>query len=87
MKTIMFRMLLMAIVYGIAPCKPALGTEWIVFDTTSTGTIYVDTSTIHKAGSRADMWVLIDYKTPQLDKAGKQVSSDKLRHFGSPICL
>ena len=80
MQKLVFGMLLMAVVYGIAPCKPALGAEWVVFEAAPDATIYVDTSTIHKDGGRAEMWVLIDYKTPQLDKTGKHVLSDKLHY-------
>jgi hypothetical protein len=60
--------LMAAMVAGAASCKPAPAAEWVVFETMSEATIYVDPSTIHRAGDRAEMWVLIDDKSPQPDK-------------------
>lgn len=79
-KTI-FRILLavMAIVV-ISACKPAPVAEWVAFEAMPDATIYLDPSTIHKEGDRAEMWALIDYKDPQPDKTGKQVLSDKLHY-------
>lgn len=72
--------LVAAMAYAIAPCKPALAGEWVVFESMPDATIYVDPSTIQKNGSHAEMWVLINYKTPQHDKTGKDVLSDKLHY-------
>lgn len=49
-----------------------------MFEVAPEAIIYVDSFTILKEGSRAEMWVLIDYKKPQSDKTRKQVLSDKL---------
>jgi hypothetical protein len=80
MKKVISRVLLAATVCGIASCKPAPVAEWVVFEAAPDATIYVDPSTIKKEGGRAEMWVLIDYKSPQPDKTGKQVMSDKLHY-------
>lgn len=64
----------------LAACKPAVVSEWLVFDSLGEVTIYLDPSTIEKKDNNAWMWVLIDYKNPQLDKTGKQVLSDKLHY-------
>jgi hypothetical protein len=69
-----------ASVFGIALCEPAPVAEWVVFETMTDATIYIDPSTIRKDGDRAVMWALIDYRKPQLDKTGKQVMSDKLHY-------
>ncbi len=74
------RILLAAMVFGIASCKPAPVAQWVVFEAAPDATIYVDPSTIQKDGDQASMWVLIDYQQPQLDKTGKQVMSDKLHY-------
>jgi hypothetical protein len=74
------RLLLAAVVCLLASCKPAPHAEWVVFEAAPDATIYVDPSTIKKEGGRAEMWVLIDYASPQPDKTGKQVMSDKLRY-------
>jgi hypothetical protein len=74
------RMLLIAIACAITACKPAPAAEWVVFVSAPDATIYVDPSTIKRDGSRAEMWVLIDYRNPQPDKTGKQVLSDKLHY-------
>ena len=74
------RVLLAVIACGIASCEPAPVAEWVVFETTSDATIYVDPSTISKEGGRAQMWALIDYASPQPDKTGKQVMSDKVHY-------
>jgi hypothetical protein len=87
---------LAAMACSIAACKPgsappsaaapAPATEaapapgWVVFETLPDATIYVDPSSIRREGNRAEMWVLIDYRSPQPDKTGKQVLSDKLRY-------
>jgi hypothetical protein len=72
--------LMAAMVGGAASCKPAPAAEWVVFEAMPDATIYVDPSTIQRAGDRAEMWVLIDYKSPQPDKTGKPVLSDKLHY-------
>ena len=59
---------------------PVPVSEWIVFEATPDATIYIDPSTIRREGDRAEMWALIDYRTPQPDKTGKQVLSDKLQY-------
>jgi len=74
------RLFLAAVVCVLASCKPAPHAEWVVFEAAPDATIYVDPSTIKKEGGRAEMWVLIDYASPQPDKTGKQVMSDKLRY-------
>jgi hypothetical protein len=74
------RTLLVAMLLGIASCKPAPVAEWVVFEATPDATIYIDPSTIQKDGNRAEMWVLIDYRQPQPDKTGKPVLSDKLHY-------
>ena len=63
-----------------APATPAPVAGWVVFEAVPDATIYVDPSTIHKEGDRAEMWALIDYRKPQPDKTGKQVLSDKLQY-------
>ena len=73
-------MFLVATVCAIASCKRAPMSEWVVFDVEAEATVYIDPSTIHKEGNRAEMWALIDYKTSQPDKTGKQVLSDKLHY-------
>ena len=93
-------MLLAAMAWGLASCKPASApsptavaapapspapatvpvSEWVVFETAPEATIYIDPSTIRREGDRAEMWALIDYRTPQPDKTGKQVLSDKLQY-------
>ncbi len=72
--------LLAAMTLGIASCKPAPVSEWVVFEAAPDATIYVDPSTVRREGDRAEMWVLIDYASPQPDKTGKQVMSDKLQY-------
>jgi hypothetical protein len=73
-------LLLAAVVCGIASCKPAPRAEWVVFEAAPDATIYIDPSTVRKKGGNAEMWVLIDYASPQPDKTGKQVMSDKLHY-------
>jgi len=80
MQKIVLGILLLATLFGIASCKAKPVAEWVVFEATPDATIYVDPSTILKEDSRAEMWVLIDYKRPQPDKTGKQVLSDKLHY-------
>ncbi len=65
---------------AIAASKPAAAAEWVVFEAAADVTIYIDPTTIHKAGDSAQMWALIDYKQPLPDKTGKQVLSDKLHY-------
>lgn len=72
---------------GLAACKPADApaapdsvSAWVIFQATPDATIYIDPSSIRKEGDRAEMWALIDYENPQLDKTGKQVLSDKLHY-------
>ena len=74
------RLFLAAVVCGIASCKPAPHAEWVVFEAAPDATIYIDPSTIKKEGGRAEMWAMIDYASPQPDKTGKQVMSDKLQY-------
>jgi hypothetical protein len=74
------RILLAVVVCGIASCKPAPRSEWVVFEAAPDATIYVDPSTVRKKAGQAEMWVLIDYASPQPDKTGKQVMSDKLHY-------
>jgi hypothetical protein len=74
------RLLLVAMTFGVASCKPAPVSEWVVFEAAPDATIYVDPSTIRRGNDRAEMWVLIDYSSPQPDKTGKQVLSDKLQY-------
>ena len=80
MKKMNLGILLAAMTLGIASCKPAPVSEWVVFEAAPDATIYVDPSTIRREGDRAEMWVLIDYASPQPDKTGKQVMSDKLHY-------
>ena len=80
MKKMNLGILLAAMTLGIASCKPAPVSEWVVFEAAPDATIYVDPSTIRREGDRAEMWVLIDYASPQPDKTGKQVMSDKLQY-------
>ena len=80
MKKMNLGILLAAMILGIASCKPAPVSEWVVFEAAPDATIYVDPSTIRREGDRAEMWVLIDYASPQPDKTGKQVMSDKLQY-------
>jgi hypothetical protein len=66
-----------------APTSPpaaAAAPAWAEFEVLSDATIYVDPASISRQGSRADMWVLIDYRSPQPDLTGKQVLSDKLQY-------
>ena len=96
MKRVVSGMLLAVMAWGLASCKPARVpsptavaapapapapvSKWIVFEATPDATIYIDPSTIHREGDRAEMWALIDYRNPQPDKTGKQVLSDKLHY-------
>ena len=80
MQKIVFRIFLSTIAYVFTLCSPAQAQEWLIFDTAPEGSIYINPSSIRKEGSRAEMWVLIDYKMPQPDKTGKQVLSDKLHY-------
>lgn len=80
MNKMMSRILLAAMAFGIASCKPAPVAQWVVFEAAPDATIYVDPSTIQRNGNQASMWVLIDYRQPQPDKTGKQVMSDKLHY-------
>jgi Surface-adhesin protein E len=64
----------------LVSCKPKPVSEWVVFESAPEATIYVDPSTLHREGDRAEMWVLIDYRQPLPDKTGKQVLSDKLHY-------
>jgi hypothetical protein len=80
MQKIIFNMAIVITLFGVASCKPAPAAEWVVFEAAPEATLYIDPSTIHKDGSRADMWVLIDYKNPQSDKTGKKVLSDKIHY-------
>ncbi len=80
--------------WGLASCKPVPvpsptavadpmptpASEWVVFEATPEATIYIDPSSIRREGDLAEMWALIDYPTPQPDKTGKQVLSDKLQY-------
>ena len=63
-----------------SPPAPVPASEWVVFEATPEATIYIDSSSIRREGDRAEMWALIDYPTPQPDKTGKQVLSDKLQY-------
>jgi len=80
MQKIIFKGLLATMACVLASCKPAPVAEWVVFESAPDATIYVDPSTIHRVGDRAEMWVLIDYRQPLPDKTGKQVLSDKLHY-------
>ena len=94
MQKVLAGLLLGLTAWGLASCKPArvpsptavaapaavTVPEWVVFEATPDATIYIDPSTIRREGDRAEMWALIDYKTPQPDKTGKQVLSDKLQY-------
>lgn len=80
MKHLNFKSLLAAMACVLASCKPEPVAEWVVFETAPDATIYVDPSTIHREGDRAEMWALIDYRQPLPDKTGKQVLSDKLHY-------
>jgi hypothetical protein len=84
MQALMSGLLLAAVACGTASCKPAAAPApvagWVVFEAMPDATIYIDPSSIHKEGDRAEMWTLIDYKNPQPDKTGKQVLSDKLHY-------
>lgn len=53
---------------------------WQVVETTPEVTIHVDPATVKKAGNRATLWILLDYKQPQPDKTGKKVLSDKVQY-------
>ena len=74
------RLLLAAVACAVAACKPAPREEWVVFEAAPDATIYIDPSTVRKEDGRAEMWALIDYASPQPDKTGKQVMSDKLHY-------
>jgi hypothetical protein len=76
----MSKVVLAAVVCGLASCKSPPVAEWVVFEVTPEATIYVDAASIQQEGDRAEMWALIDYKEPQPDKTGKRVLSDKLRY-------
>jgi hypothetical protein len=81
MYRIIFRILLAAMTIAtINACEPAPVAKWVVFESMPDATIYLDPSTIHKEGDRAEMWALIDYERPQPDKTGKQVLSDKIHY-------
>jgi hypothetical protein len=59
---------------------PVVARTWSVFETMAEGSIYIDAGSIERHGSRADMWVLIDYKQPQDDRTGKKIKSDTLHY-------
>lgn len=80
MKQLIFKGLLAAMTGLLVSCKPEAVAEWVVFESMPEATIYVDPSTIHRQGDRAEMWVLIDYKQALPDKTGKQVLSDKIHY-------
>lgn len=97
MQKVLSGLLLGLTAWGLVSCKPARVpsptavaepppapvpvSEWVVFEATPDATIYIDPATIRREGDRAEMWALIDYKTPQPDKTGKQVLSDKLKYL------
>lgn len=67
-------------VLGLAVCMPSLAADWVVLLAAPAATLYTEPSTIEKTGDSATLWVLLDYKQPQLDKTGKQVLSDRLHY-------
>jgi hypothetical protein len=54
--------------------------EFVEFRKLDVATIYTDKSSIVKNGNTAVLWIMIDYKSPQPDKTGKSVLSDKLQY-------
>jgi hypothetical protein len=62
----------------LAAASPA--TKWVTFETLPDGVIYINPASVKRQGTQADMWVLIDYKVAQPDKAGKSVKSDTLHY-------
>jgi hypothetical protein len=54
--------------------------EFIEFTKLDVATIYVDKSSLVKKGNVSKLWVMIDYNSPQSDKVGKMVLSDKLQY-------
>lgn len=54
--------------------------EFVEFTKLDVATIYVDKSSLVKKGNVSKLWVMIDYNSPQSDKVGKMVLSDKLQY-------
>jgi hypothetical protein len=63
-----------------ASAKPAAGPVWAKLEVLPEGTIYINSASIRRSGTSADMWVLIDYAQPQPDRTGKSIRSDKLHY-------
>ncbi|HEY9035293.1 MAG TPA: surface-adhesin E family protein [Pseudomonadales bacterium] len=74
--------LLSKIILAAAALAASIGTtqatEWEAIESAADVTVYIDPASIRQRDHRAEMWALIDYKNPQMDKTGKQVLSDKL---------
>lgn len=64
----------------VAVCNSSMAADWVVLHAAPDATLYTDPSSIDKDGNSVQMWVLIDYKQPQVDKTGKLVLSDKLHY-------
>jgi hypothetical protein len=54
--------------------------DFVEFRKLDVATVYTDKSSIVKNGNTAVLWIMIDYKSPQPDKTGKSVLSDKLQY-------
>lgn len=75
-----YRSVVAGVTLGVAVCNPLFAAQWVVLHAAPEATLYTDPSTLDKEGNNATLWVLIDYKQPQLDKTGKHVLSDKLHY-------
>lgn len=49
--------------------------EWVSVGSNELTTIYVDQSTVKRAGNMATMWHMTDFKTPQQDMGEKYLSA------------
>ena len=74
--------LLSKIILATSALAASIGTtqaaEWEAIESAADVTVYINPASIQQQDHRAEMWALIDYKDPQMDKTGKQVLSDKL---------
>jgi len=74
---VVYKIFLMLVLAAVSQSVMA---EFVEFRKLDVATVYTDNSGIVKDGNTALLWIMIDYKSPQPDKTGKSVLSDKLQY-------
>jgi hypothetical protein len=68
------------VILALAVVCQSVMAEFDEFRKLDVATVYTDESSIARNGNTALLWIMIDYKSPQPDKSGKSVLSDKLQY-------